>query len=119
MFMTWRDLTSASLYVRLTYPHVCGEVRIKGPKLRLGGRNNHQFSFIEDPGVANCCDWLTASPNDAQLDSNIWPTGASGFWPCWKSAARLLQVSSFTLVLAGLRARGVTHHFLTCFVGLL
>ena len=52
--MTWRDLTSASLYFRLTYPHVCGVVRIKRPKLRLGiGRKSHLFTLIEDPGVTN------------------------------------------------------------------
>ena len=116
MFVTWRDLTSASLNFRLTYPHVL--VRIKRPKLRLGiGRHNHQFPFIEDPGVANYFDWLTAPLDDAELDANIWPTGASGFLPRWKSAARVLHVSSLNLVLAGLRAGGVTHHFLN--VGLL
>ena len=118
MFVTWRDLTSASLYFRLTYPHVFGVVRIKRPKLRLGiGRHNHHFPFFEDPGVANYFDWLTAPLDDAELDANIWPTGASGFLPRWKSAARVLHVSSLNLVLAGLRAGGVTHHFLN--VGLL
>ena len=83
-------------------------VRIKRPKLRLGiGRNNHQFSSIEESGVANCFNWLTASLNDAEPDSNIWRTGAPGF------SARLLQVSSSNLVPAGLRTGGVTHHFLT------
>ena len=96
--MTWRSYT-ASLYFRLTYPHVCGVVRIKRPKLRLGfGRNNHQFSLIEDLEVANYFDWLTASLNEAELDSDIWPTGASGFLPYWESVARLLQVASLNLV---------------------
>ena len=72
MFMTWRDLTFASPYFRLTYPHVFGVVRMKRPELRLGiGRNNHQFPFIEDPGVANYFDWLAASLDDAELDANI------------------------------------------------
>ena len=119
MFVTWRGLTSASLYFRLTYPHVCGVVRIRRPKLHLcKRRNNHQFSLIEDFGVANDFDWLALSLTDAELDSNIWPTGASGFLPYWKSASRMLQVASFNLVPAGLRAGG-THHFLFKNVGLL
>ena len=72
MFMTWRDLTTASLCFGLTYPHVCGVVRINRPQLRFGiGRNNHHFSSVEDAGVANYFGWLTASLNDAELDSNI------------------------------------------------
>ena len=88
-------------------------MRIRRPKLRLGkSRNNHKFSLIEDSGVASYFDWLTASCDCYKIGCSIWSTGAAGSLPYWETAARMLQIASKNLVPAGLRAGGVTHHFL-------